>query len=84
MCFETLFSNEQNDILNLLKHNPKHQVAKQPKDAVIAPQFAGKFNTGNPSHAYVYSHALKTDYRKRDVLSGFVLSPFDLSGATLD
>ena len=43
---ETLFPNEQNDILNLLNHNPKHQAAKQPKGAVIAPQFADKFNTG--------------------------------------
>ena len=49
---ETFFSNEQNDILNLLKHNPKHQATKQPKGAVIAPQFANKFDTGKSFTRY--------------------------------
>ena len=69
---ETLFSNEQNDILNLwstiknFEHNPKHQAAKQPKSAVIAPQFADKFNTGKSLMCqYVHSHALNIDYRNK-------------------
>ena len=60
---ETLFPNEQNDILNLLKHNPKHQAANQPKGAVIAPQFANKINTEKSLMCqYVHSHALNIDY----------------------
>ena len=63
---ETFFSNEQNDILNLLKHNPKHQAANQPKGAVIAPQFANKINTEKSLMCqYVHSHALKIDYRNK-------------------
>ena len=82
---ETLFSNEQNDILNLLKHNPKHQAAKQPKDAVIASQFADKFNTGKSLMCqYVHSHALKIDYRNKSFSIIEPLSLFDLLRATLD